>query len=265
MKRLLTAIAALIFVCVLALPAHAALRHFTLSVYKATSEQALMDPSRATLLTDNVAYTVFVYSSTSKSNTRETLYSDTSRTSLAQDPWVAESTFDDTGTIAFYCDPTETGDAKVRLLVVDVARGFSWSGDVQYNKDHAIIIDQRAGILHQLTFPISDSSSLGPTGGGIAKSADMGVTLSPGIAIVNAYVNLFAAASSASSIDGLVGTQWVLTSTDVYRCGAGPATDDMWAAGFIIYITDSAATNKFYMAVSGDSVDGLINLMFVPR
>lgn len=257
----------------LAAQVDAATRAFKLSVYKAENEQELSDSQRATRLTDDVYYWVFQYSSTTKSSTRETIYSDKSGTTIPMDPWVDEATYDNTGDIRFYCDPTESGDAQVYLHVVDAANGFSWSGPVQYNKHKTIIIDERSGIQHMLTIPFWSDTSIAT---GI--EVDTGVNMHPGSLIHDAHVVVHIASyagTTGGSLDvGFLKSEGSTTGADFIASQDISSTlwyhDDVFDTAMQHVSEDgtyrSVSYTQYSSATGGQeaSGDGLINILFTP-
>lgn len=266
MKKFLIYITILVVALLFAMPTQAAVRHFELSVYKATASNQLDDPQKATLLTDDVSYSVFAYSSTTvKSSTRESLFSDNGVTSLGQDPWVAETTFESTDSIDFYCDPTESSDATVRLLVVDKANGYSTWADVTYNIDHTIIINEVPGILHVLTIPFwSDKDT------GTDTAVDTGVDLHPSVLLVDAYIDVHVVTTTAGTID--VGST---DSTNAYISGLATSSlgfvqDDVFdtAMQFLTFAAGVDDRSIKYVQRDPDptqSADGLINILFIEQ
>lgn len=228
--------------------ADAALRHFKLDVYKATTERGLFDISFATKLTDNVSYAVYQWNNrTTKPITREATYSNTAGTELLSNPWVAESTFDDTGTIDFYADPTYSDDKTVYLLVVDLANGFSWSGPVTYDKDKTIIIDERPGQVHTLMIP-GLATGRGAVLTATNTASYTGVYVQAGTRVVDAWVEVHSPCSRT-------GLKPAGSSLDVYFAGSSIpiiASFDIGVSG----LTQDAyryARNTQNPAVSADS------------
>lgn len=259
MKKLFAVFITALLVVAFTVPADAAMRNFKIYVYKAETGEELSDASKATKLTDNVAYAVYQYSSTSRSNTRETLYSDRNQTALTSDPWVTESTFDDTASIEFWCDPTESGDEKVRILVIDVANGFSTWVTATYDETHTVIIDERPNIQHVLTFPVSDSETAIMTAN---TTTDYGIDMKPGTLIMDAFFDITTAGGSSTSDLGDGGDEdlWIdnLATTSV-----GLAHDDVFDTAFQ-YITENpaAAKKSVYYKWGTDSFDGFVNIVF---
>jgi len=264
-KKLLTFIAviAIVFVLVMPAPADAALRHYKLYVYKAITTQALFDVNRATRLTDDVYYSVYRYHATTPSATRETLYSDKAGTALASNPWVLESVFDDTGTIDFYCDPNETSDKTVKILVIDAANGKSTWADVAFDKDHTVIIDERPGVTHLLTLPLSSTCVSGTSWGGAANNSDAvdtGIDFPLQTAIFDAFVNVTTASASASTLDSgyLASSTAFISGQETFTVGL--QHDTVFDTAFQFITTDSTYQSIYY-TWSTDSVDGWLNFI----
>lgn len=263
-KKFLGILALIVFCLTLAMPAQAALRHFKLYVYKATSSDQLNDPQKATRLTDNVAYVVTRYSSTIRSYIRETLYSDRGVTSLSQTQWVAESTFDDTGTIDFWVDPAESGDTKVRILVIDVANGYSWAGDITYNVDHTIIIDEVPGYLHMLTFPWDATADP-------STKTDTGVDLRPGCLVTDAWAEVVTVGTAATvagagspSLGYTTGHEYVST---ISTASAGMIQDDVFDSAFQMATVGTFQSLYWFIGIGYNTVSpaGYWNILFIER
>jgi len=265
-KKFLGILALVVFCLAIAVPSQAALRHFKLYVYKATSSDQLNNPQKATRLTDNVAYVVTRYSSTVRSYVRETLYSDRNKTALSQTQWVAESTFDDTGTIDFWVDPTESGDIKVRILVIDVANGYSWAGDIAYNVDHTIIIDEVPGYLHMLSFPWDATAD-------DTTKHDTGVDLRPGCLIVDAWAEVVTVATGSAAADAGAGSVSLGYSTGIEYVStidtatAGMIQDDTFDTAFQMVSVSAFQSLYWYIGIGTNTVSpaGYWNLLFIER
>jgi hypothetical protein len=243
----------------------ARLRHFKIDVYKALTNDALSDIERCTKLTDDVHYLVTVHSGTTVPTTIETIYSDKGLTAMAQEPWVLESTFDDKGYIEFWCDPTESGDAQVRLLVTDAARGFSWTGSVHYRKDKKIIINEIPGIVHQLTIAWGGADAS-------RDNVDTLVDLSPGMLIIDAYVYITSVGvgTDVSPSLGYRGSEQAYIAS-VSSAAIGMSHDDVFDTAFQMVTRDATDARKdIYYIVGGNAVNavttpsGFFHLLVIP-
>lgn len=263
-KKLLTLIAVIAIVFALAVPqADAALRHFKLDVYKATTAQGLYDISYATRLTDNVYYSVYRYHATTPSGTRETLYVDKAGTALGSNPWVSEGFFDNTGTIDFYCDPNESGDSKVRLLVIDAVSGKSVWMTAEYDKDHTVIIDERPGVIHMLTLPLSSTSVKmwgAATSNGDTK--DTGINFALNTTVLDMYVDVTAAAASTSSFDCGSKSAPAAYARKIWTYTVGLQSSNRLITGDTMITTDSDYAD-IVVTWTTDSPDGFLNLLHI--
>jgi len=265
MRKWIGVLITLALVVCFAMPSLAAKRHFKLYVYKATASNQLNDPAKATRLTADVGYAVFAYESTGKSTTRETLYTAADKnTSLSQDPWVAETTFEANDVIDFWCDPTESGDAKVRILIVDKANGFSTWVDAEYDVTHTVIIDEVPGLLHTLTVPFwSDKDTA------LQTAVDTGVDLRYGTLIIDAYIDVHVVSATGSIDVGNAdsGTAYISGSITT---GLNFVQDDVFDTAMKFLTEDAGVDDRgLYYTQQGSaasaSADGLINVLFIEQ
>jgi len=251
-------------------PASAVLRHFTLTVYKATATEQLNDPLKATRLTSNVVYTVYASGVTAPSQ-RETLYSDNQGTAKVSNPWVSAALFaaDGGGSVDFWCDPTATDDKTVEILVIDSAAGCSEWIKAQFDKHHTVVIDERRGQLSLLTIPSSSTVSTTAFISGVTKAATsiyLTIDLAPGTLIQDVFLDITAAGAGQASMDlgtGASATAYI-SSLDTFT--AGFVQDDVFDTAFQ-YVTKDPAVNlqKLYLRWGTDSWDGFINILKVMR
>lgn len=257
--------------------ADAALRHFKLDVYKTTTERGLFDIAYATKLTNDVAYSVHVYSGTTVPITRDATYSNINRTELLSNPWVPESSFDDTGTIDFYADPTYSDDKTVYLNVVDLANGFSWGGGVTFDKDHTIIIDERPGMVHTLWIP-----GLATGRGQVTSTtaADTGISMRANTIFLDAGVNVANVSTKGSayttwqskggSLDVYLGgmsasnPMSIITSLDTSGLGYTNCNAVMFINTALRTTSQDSAKN-LYVKMGGTTFDGWIWINFIGR
>jgi len=172
MKKLFTFLTVfLVLAAFCVAPADAAVQHFIAKVYKQTTERA----DQLTEITSNITYQVLA----TDSDTEETLYSDTALTSKTNA--VTTTVFNTQDRIDFYCDPTDSGDVQVDLVVTHTDGGFSVFVEDFDIYTHSIVIDERPNILHHGMVLFEDADG---------ASTDTGVDFLPDTVIFNMAVEV---------------------------------------------------------------------------
>ena len=147
MKKYLTILFAALMVFVLSGLADAAQKRFTAQVYKFDGTKQVAG-SPGTLITTGITYKVLQRNT----DTSETLLAPIGPTGSAvtskTNP-VTTTVFAVDGKIDFVCDPAETLDTYVDLIVVDTNGGFTAVVEDFTNNNHTIIINETPGIVHQ--------------------------------------------------------------------------------------------------------------------
>jgi hypothetical protein len=134
MKKFLSVIFMIALVLGVSMSADAAVRHFTAEVV------AVDDTGTETPITSGIGYQVLAVDS----DTEETLGSDKLMTSKTN--FVTSTVFDTQDKIDFWCDPTDSDDVAVDLLVWDNNGGYTvFIEDFRYDKHHKVVIDKTTG------------------------------------------------------------------------------------------------------------------------
>jgi hypothetical protein len=160
-KKLIKITLALMIVFAFVAPAHAATLDFWAKVY--AWDGSMGADGHAILIERNTGITFAVMQSGSKA-TLEALriYGDDTQTALAN-PVTGTDFADDTkgnDMVSFRVDPSEAGDAVVDVIVVDQVGGYTAFVEGMTVNDHAIVLDERLGVVHHgAAFIVTTTSS----------------------------------------------------------------------------------------------------------
>ena len=152
-------------------PAQAEFRDFWAYVYTWDGSMGADGRAILTRVTSGITFKVLQTGSDSS----ETLYyyGSDALTSLTN-PVTTTSFASDTickDMVRFRTDPTDTNDDRVDLMVINTdGGGYVFFEDFNYQNDHAIVIDERPGIVHNSAIWFAVVSS-----GGIATEVDTGI------------------------------------------------------------------------------------------
>jgi len=145
MKRFKLFFLTLLAALFVATPGMAAMQNFWAAVYRDTGKMSMDGKPELERITSGVTYRVLA----KDANTMETLYD--SKTGAAKSVTAAAvttTTFAVDDAVDFRCDPTDSADAGVDLIVVDTAGGFTKVVKNFTQYDHSIIINERPGVQH---------------------------------------------------------------------------------------------------------------------
>lgn len=220
-------------------PAEAATKHFVAQVYKGDQAKFAFfgnNPPVSELKT-GVIYQVLQYNSSAS----ETLYSSGGWFAGASksQPVTAATYASDGGRIDFWCDPTESGDTYVDLLVIDASTGFSTVVRGFTANTRTVIIDETVGVEHNLTIPftISDTSE-----------TSSGVSMSYPRLVKDVRLEVVTASATSATINvGILSTGTGAGDADGFLSGSALAT-----AGFVAdaAVPTSGASIDYYPATT---------------
>jgi len=129
----------------MATPSMAAMKNFHAEVYRDTGKMSVDGKPELELITSGVTYRVLA----KNADTIETLYD--TKTKAAKSVTAAAvttTTFAVDDAVDFACDPTDSADEGVDLIVTDTAGGFTKVVKNFTQYDHTIIIDERPNVMH---------------------------------------------------------------------------------------------------------------------
>lgn len=264
-------------------------KHFTAKVYKydRTKDGMKPMPSEANLITSGITYKVLA----TGSDTAETLYTSNGMaeaTSSMTNP-VTTTVFNAADMIDFVCDPTDSDDDKVDLLVVDTNGGFTAFIEDFDTSTHAIYIDETPGCAHHGVIWFTSNDNVA-TDTGVnflpdtriddvvvevvtvdasetlnVGTADTANGFRSGVALDNAgYIQDTAVITSGSSVDyWTASTYGSLLATAI----TGADTDVKTLGGIARkphYVTTSGTDDDLYYTESagGDTAEGYIHYFF---
>lgn len=140
MKRFISIFLMLLMVFAFCFSADAATRYFRAEVYRLTNTGDVADSS--TRITSGITYKVLA----TDSDTAETIWSNTAKTSKTNP--VTTTVYNTQDRVDFYCDPTDSGDLQVDLIVNDTSGGYTAVLEDFLPTTHKIIIDERPNVQH---------------------------------------------------------------------------------------------------------------------
>jgi hypothetical protein len=129
--------------------AHAVMQHFQATVYKRDNTKYGMqgEASANVIAATGITYKVLQYNS----NTAETILSGSgwgTATTSKTNPVTSTVYATDGGRIDFYCDPAETANTYVDLIVVDKTGGYTASVKGFTKNMHQVVIDETPNVMH---------------------------------------------------------------------------------------------------------------------
>lgn len=262
MKRFLTAFMVLTMTLCIGGLAQAEMRDYWANVYSWDGQ--ISEDGKPTLTREDTYVQFKVLQA--GSNTAETLYeyNDDSYTSLTN-PVTATNFTDATvcnDRVQFRCDPAETNDLYVDLIVVDTTGGYSYFFEDFSVNDHTIVIDERMGVIHQGVVWYDGVS-------GTATST--GVVFDPGMHILGVQVEVVdntAAGLISCGADGVAAgfLTGVATTVEGYvlesigTSGASLDSTDFYMNGATI---TAAADGTFKHTCSNGAGNGYLHYRFV--